>query len=275
MVNRGGRSRGCLTCRRRRVKCGKKLIVVQYQLAKVTDQTQDEVHPYCQRCLKAGILCTSYNEHDHFVDETKRFRVSKSPKSSRDVAKELSKASPRPSPSRRESKGMQLTHVPTHISMSLQPDEDFVIHKHLVTRLLIRASGPTAPDILSAMVNYEPHAPSATLQYSARLSAKPIHKDALRALAAVYFGKMHRDTRIFDMGVRAYVRSLQRMRTALASPVAVLELETLVSVLCLGLYENVASSDTAGWLNHYEGVSHLVSEEHDPAFDCVSVNKTD
>ncbi|CAK7242948.1 MAG: hypothetical protein STHCBS139747_004451 [Sporothrix thermara] len=110
------------------------------------------------------------------------------------------------------------------------------------------------------MVNYEPHAPSATLQYSARLSAKPIHKDALRALAAVYFGKMHRDTRIFDMGVRAYVRSLQRMRTALASPVAVLELETLVSVLCLGLYENVASSDTAGWLNHYEGVSHLAKE---------------
>ncbi|CAK7210772.1 hypothetical protein SBRCBS47491_000892 [Sporothrix bragantina] len=225
MVNRGGRSRGCLTCRRRRVKC-------------------DERQPHCQRCQKAGILCSGYTQHGQFVDETVRFRVSKTSKSTKRTT-----PSPSPSPSRDE---MQLTRVSTRIPLSLQPDEDFVIHKHLVARLLPRVSGPTAPDILSAMVNYESPRP-----FSDSTPA-PIHKDAIRALAAVYFGKVHRDTRIFDMGVRAYVRSLHRLRTALASPVAVLEVETLVSVLCMGLYENVALSDTAGWLNHYEGISYLV-----------------
>ncbi|CAK7232469.1 hypothetical protein SEUCBS140593_008270 [Sporothrix eucalyptigena] len=161
---------------------------------------------------------------------------------------------------------MQLTTTSARIPISLQPDEDILIHTHLVARLLPKISGPSAPDILSSMVNYEsPLTPTLVSR------SEPLHKDAIRALAAVYFGKIHRDWRIFDTGVRAYVRSLRRLRCALASPVAILEVETLVSVLCLGLYENIAFSEARGWLNHYEGIAHLIErrgpQRHRSGFD--------
>lgn len=191
----------------------------------------DESRPHCQRCQKAGLACSGYAQHAQFVDETARFRRDET---RRDDA----------SPQRNE---MQVVAVPP--PMSLRPDEDTVIHTHLVARLLPRISGPAAPDILASMVSYE----------SVTGAAVPLHKDALRALAAVYFGKVHHDTRIVDTGMHAYVRSLRRLRTALADPVAVLDVETLASVLCLGLYENVALTETTGWLAHYDGIAHLVS----------------
>ena len=205
----------------------------------------DEGRPHCQRCKKADLACSGYAQHAQFVDETARFR--------RDASKS-DEASPR-----RHEMQTQLVAVPP--PMSLRPDEDTVIHTHLVARLLPRVSGLAAPDILASMVNYE----------SATGAAVSLHKDALRALAAVYFGKVYHDSRIFDMGVRAYVRSLGRLRTALADPVAVLDVETLVSVLCLGLYENVALTETTGWLVHYDGIAHLIERRgpsrHQSGFD--------
>ncbi|ERS95693.1 uncharacterized protein SPSK_00130 [Sporothrix schenckii 1099-18] len=209
MVNRGGRSKGCGTCRGRRLKC-------------------DEGRPHCQRCHKAGLQCRGYALHANFVDETARFR--------------------------REDQVTANTLVPTLVPMSLQPDEDTVLHTHLVARLLPRVSGPASPHILASMANYE----------SSSTAVVPLHKDALRALAAVYFGKVHRDTRVFGAGVRAYVRSLGRLRTAVADPVAVRDVETLASALCLGLVENVALTETTGWLAHYDGLAHLI-ERRGPA----------
>ncbi|CAK7231333.1 hypothetical protein SCUCBS95973_007875 [Sporothrix curviconia] len=221
MVNRGGRSRGCRTCRLRRVKC-------------------DERQPHCQRCHKAGLPCSGYTQHGQFVDETARFRV-RTPPPAREERENRQLATAPTAPT-----ALTAPTAPARIPPTLQPDDDFVVHTHLVSRLLPGVSGPAAPDILSAMGNIV-------------RTPQPIHKDAIHALAAVYFGKVHRDTRIFDTGVRAYVRALQQLRTALASPAAVLETEeTLVSVLCLGLYENVALSNMTGWLNHYEGISHLI-----------------
>ncbi|KAE8378020.1 hypothetical protein BDV26DRAFT_199045 [Aspergillus bertholletiae] len=54
MVGIPGRSKGCRTCRRRRVKC-------------------DETKPYCTRCTKGGFHCDGYVEFVEFQDETKRF----------------------------------------------------------------------------------------------------------------------------------------------------------------------------------------------------------
>ncbi|KAH7253722.1 uncharacterized protein BKA55DRAFT_566141 [Fusarium redolens] len=54
MVNRGA-SRGCVTCRQRRVKC-------------------DERKPWCKACLRLGIECTGYEKRGlKFKDETTRY----------------------------------------------------------------------------------------------------------------------------------------------------------------------------------------------------------
>ncbi|KAL1895886.1 hypothetical protein Sste5346_004983 [Sporothrix stenoceras] len=240
MVNRGGRSKGCGTCRRRRVKC-------------------DEGRPHCQRCEKAGITCSGYAQHAQFVDETARFKRDELRSQSSSQSQSQSQSQSRDASPRRDEVQMQMEVQAASLApaMSLRPDEDTVIHTHLVARLLPRVSGPASPDILVSMVNYE----SAVSSLSTTV---PLHKDALRALAAVYFGKVHHDTRIYDTGVRAYVRSLRRLRTALTDPVAVFDVETLASVLCLCLYENVALTEITGWLVHYDGIAHLI-ERRGPA----------
>ncbi|KAJ5489412.1 hypothetical protein N7539_004302 [Penicillium diatomitis] len=51
MVGVGGHSKGCKTCRRRRVKC-------------------DETKPTCTRCQKAGYKCDGYVQFAEFIDVT-------------------------------------------------------------------------------------------------------------------------------------------------------------------------------------------------------------
>lgn len=81
---------------------------------------------------------------------------------------------------------------------------------------------------------------------------------AVRALAAVYFGKTNGDRRIFDLGSREYVKALNRVQLDLASSTAVLEWDTLASVICLCMFENIVFTDKTGWLKHYEGITQLV-----------------
>ena len=56
MVGRPGRSKGCVTCRHRRVKC-------------------DETKPFCKRCKLATYTCAGYKETS-FIDEGSRFKSS-------------------------------------------------------------------------------------------------------------------------------------------------------------------------------------------------------
>ncbi|RKK10332.1 hypothetical protein BFJ68_g4695 [Fusarium oxysporum] len=207
MVNRGGRSKACRTCKRRRVKC-------------------DHGKPNCQRCEKAGIACEGYVTYGEFVDETTRFAKDKSPV--KDSQLQVQPASPSAKATER-----QIWRPPP-----LLLDQDAVIHAHLLSRI---------DEVTPLMANLE----SITLSDSTRSLA-------VRALAAVYFGKTNSDKRIFDLGSREYVKALNRVQLDLASPTAVLEWDTLASVICLCMFENIVFTDKTGWLKHYEGITQLV-----------------
>ncbi|EXL92604.1 hypothetical protein NOF04DRAFT_15731 [Fusarium oxysporum II5] len=207
MVNRGGRSKACRTCKRRRVKC-------------------DHGKPNCQRCEKAGIACEGYVTYGEFVDETTRFAKDKSPLN--DSQLQVQPASPSAKATER-----QIWRPPP-----LLLDQDAVIHAHLLSRI---------DEVTPLMANLE----SITLSDSTRSLA-------VRALAAVYFGKTNSDKRIFDLGSREYVKALNRVQLDLASSTAVLEWDTLASVICLCMFENIVFTDKTGWLKHYEGITQLV-----------------
>ncbi|EWZ80465.1 hypothetical protein NW765_009845 [Fusarium oxysporum] len=207
MVNRGGRSKACRTCKRRRVKC-------------------DHGKPNCQRCEKAGIACEGYVTYGEFVDETTRFAKDKSPV--KDSQLQVQPASPSAKATER-----QIWRPPP-----LLLDQDAVIHAHLLSRI---------DEVTPLMANLE----SITLSDSTRSLA-------VRALAAVYFGKTNSDKRIFDLGSREYVKALNRVQLDLASSTAVLEWDTLASVICLCMFENIVFTDKTGWLKHYEGITQLV-----------------
>ncbi|KAF4333357.1 hypothetical protein FBEOM_12820 [Fusarium beomiforme] len=207
MVNRGGRSKACRTCKRRRVKC-------------------DHGKPQCQRCEKAGLTCEGYVTYGEFVDETTRFLKEKSSAKDRQlqlqVVDTLAKAPQRQS---------------WHPSPLLL-DENAVIHTHLLSRI---------EEVTPLMANLE-----------CLTSSKSTRSLAVRALAAVYFGKTNSDQRIFDLGSREYVKALSRVQLDLSNSSAVLEWDTLASVICLCMFENVVFTDKTGWLKHYAGITQLV-----------------
>ncbi|RKL38970.1 hypothetical protein BFJ72_g7100 [Fusarium proliferatum] len=207
MVNRGGRSKACRTCKRRRVKC-------------------DHSKPHCQRCEKAGIACEGYVTYGEFVDETSRFSKDKLPVKDNQVQVQMASPSP-------EAIERQIRHPPP-----LLLDQDAIIHAHLLSRI---------NEVTPLMANLE----SITLSDST-------HSLAVRALAAVYFGKTNGDRRIFDLGSREYVKALNRVQLDLASSTAVLEWDTLASVICLCMFENIVFTDKTGWLKHYEGITQLI-----------------
>ncbi|KAF5697997.1 hypothetical protein FGLOB1_12400 [Fusarium globosum] len=179
--------------------------------------------PHCQRCEKARIACEGYVTYGEFVDETSRFSKDKSPVKDNQVQVQL--ASPSPKAIER-----QIWHPPP-----LLLDQDAVIHAHLLSRI---------NEVAPLMANLE----SITLSDSTRSLA-------VRALAAVYFGKTNGDRRIFDLGSREYVKALNRVQLDLASSTAVLEWDTLASVICLCMFENIVFTDKTGWLKHYEGIT--------------------
>ncbi|KAF5254984.1 hypothetical protein FOXYS1_14321 [Fusarium oxysporum] len=181
--------------------------------------------PNCQRCEKAGIACEGYVTYGEFVDETTRFAKDKSPV--KDSQLQVQPASPSAKATER-----QIWRPPP-----LLLDQDAVIHAHLLSRI---------DEVTPLMANLE----SITLSDSTRSLA-------VRALAAVYFGKTNSDKRIFDLGSREYVKALNRVQLDLASSTAVLEWDTLASVICLCMFENIVFTDKTGWLKHYEGITQL------------------
>ncbi|KAG4263136.1 hypothetical protein FPRO03_10499 [Fusarium proliferatum] len=181
--------------------------------------------PHCQRCEKAGIACEGYVTYGEFVDETSRFSKDKLPVKDNQVQVQMASPSP-------EAIERQIGHPPP-----LLLDQDAVIHAHLLSRI---------NEVTPLMANLE----SITLSDSTRSLA-------VRALAAVYFGKTNGDRRIFDLGSREYVKALNRVQLDLASSTAVLEWDTLASVICLCMFENIVFTDKTGWLKHYEGITQL------------------
>ncbi|KAF5636693.1 uncharacterized protein FTJAE_5888 [Fusarium tjaetaba] len=182
--------------------------------------------PHCQRCEKAWIACEGYVTYGEFVDETTRFAKDKSPVKDNQLQVRL--ASPSPKTTER-----QACYPPP-----LLLDQDAVIHAHLLSRI---------DEVTPLMANLE----SITLSDSTRSLA-------VRALAAVYFGKTNGDKRIFDLGSREYVKALNRVQHDLASSTTVLEWDTLASVICLCMFENIVFTDKTGWLKHYEGITQLI-----------------
>ncbi|KAI7766332.1 hypothetical protein LZL87_012570 [Fusarium oxysporum] len=195
------------------------------QLEQGRTHRYDHGKPHCQRCEKAGLACEGYVTYGEFVDETARFAKDKSPVKDNQLQVQLANMSLKTSE-------RQIWHPPP-----LLLDQNAVIHAHLLSRI---------DEVTPLMANLE----SITLSDSTRSLA-------VRALAAVYFGKTNSDKRIFDLGSREYVKALNRVQLDLASSTAVLEWDTLASVICLCMFENIVFTDKTGWLKHYEGITQL------------------
>ncbi|EHK48690.1 hypothetical protein TRIATDRAFT_281499 [Trichoderma atroviride IMI 206040] len=189
MVGIGGRSRGCKTCRRARVKCG-------------------------------------FNPFPVFIDGLSLNEIKADNATEGDGKKETSLV---PAPSL---------------------DEDNIFTTHLIMTLFIPFKGSnTVPNpslslwlMSSILPSDHPQAPQL----------------AVRACAAAYFGKIHRQFSAAERGTVLYTKALRQLQKQLFDSEQVLKTDTLSATLLLALFEMITSKDMNGWLSHLLGVGHLI-----------------
>jgi hypothetical protein len=84
-----------------------------------------------------------------------------------------------------------------------------------------------------------------------------LHQSCVQALSAMYFGKTNRDSQACQQGLMFYSRALTQLRADISN--AASDFSTIMSVVCLCLYENIVFSQPTAWLMHYDGLGRLVS----------------
>ncbi|KAL5089133.1 hypothetical protein Trisim1_005986 [Trichoderma cf. simile WF8] len=210
MVGIGGRSRGCKTCRRARVKC-------------------DETQPSCRRCVRLNLPCQGLNAFPVFIDGLSFAEI-------RDDDKKPNNA---------------MTKISTHPAPSNpNVDEDGLFLNHLI-RSLFTASQVESSTSKSRV--------SPWLIASIRATNHNRIPDlAIRACAAVYFGKTHSQSSAVERGAKLYTHVLRELRKELIDSERVRHSDTLVTTILLALYEMISFSDIDGWLSHFLGIGHLV-----------------
>ncbi|PON23755.1 hypothetical protein TGAM01_v207402 [Trichoderma gamsii] len=206
MVGIGGRSRGCKTCRRARVKC-------------------DQNRPICFRCARLQLQCQGFNPFPVFIDGLSLNEI-KADNATEGDRKEVSLL---PAPSL---------------------DEDNIFTNHLIMSLFIPFQGSNT-------------VPSPSLSLWLLSSILPSSKNqapqlAVRACAAAYFGKIHRQCSAAERGTVLYTQALRQLQKELFDSEQVLKTDTLSATLLLALFEMITSKDMNGWLSHFLGVGHLI-----------------
>ncbi|KAF5022644.1 hypothetical protein F66182_5320 [Fusarium sp. NRRL 66182] len=83
-----------------------------------------------------------------------------------------------------------------------------------------------------------------------------LHELCVEVLATTYFGRTRRDSEAYVQGLGLYSRALTQLRIDISN--ANTELGTIMSVLCLCVYENIVFSQPTAWLMHYEGLGRLL-----------------
>ncbi|KAH7398053.1 hypothetical protein BKA64DRAFT_673448 [Cadophora sp. MPI-SDFR-AT-0126] len=230
MVRGPGASAGCRTCRRRRVKC-------------------DERHPLCVRCEKANYNCEGYAPVHRFVDENARTK--RSVRKTKEVPGIISD----PLESGRTNTALP-TSTEVAISaarrkemsipsdLSFQGFEDNICTSFTLSHLLAGDSG---------------FVPVPWMRLHAEDRASLSGQMGIRALGAMYFGKLHRLGDVENRGRMFYGKALVALSSELQHVEKAWSLAVLQSAMLLALYEFIDDDkSTSGWMKHAGGVARLI-----------------
>ena len=83
-------------------------------------------------------------------------------------------------------------------------------------------------------------------------------RDSVNALALAFFGKAHHQQNIVIQGAECYGKALIKLARDLDDPNAKWSGSVLLSCILLARYELVASTGSAGWIQHAGGVERLI-----------------
>jgi hypothetical protein len=225
----------------------------------------DETHPICERCERTNRKCEGYTREHRFVDENARTERHAKKK----VAKQESSKSPKSgSPTSTDVVTVRSSTSDLNVSrnLGLSGFEDNIHISFLLANLF---SGiPFNP-----WLKLHAEDPASCAQMS------------IRALGAVYFGRMHHLEETTDRGSVLYGKALVNLNRDLEDSDKAWSMSVLKSAITLELYEVsnhcyssigpnlsqfIAFNSAAGWMKHAGGVGKLIelrgpSQHQNPA----------
>ncbi|KAL6716263.1 hypothetical protein ACLMJK_005829 [Lecanora helva] len=219
----GKRSNGCITCRKRKVKC-------------------DETKPTCIRCSKATYTCRGYDQP--WLDEARFKDAAEQRAAERDEEYRGSHEEMLPHGSL-QSKGI-LTRDAVSDSLNLSAFREDICRSFVFHRLC------AGPEYSKAMIWWLNPSPKAEVQSKTLVSAS-------KAMSAAFFGRVHQQAKILTEGGNMYSDALSNLSQDLSHPVKAYTFETLGATMALTMYELVhMGADGPGWVSHAGGIGKLL-----------------
>ncbi|PVH78894.1 hypothetical protein DL98DRAFT_533431 [Cadophora sp. DSE1049] len=219
-------STGCRTCRRRRVKC-------------------DERYPRCVRCERANYSCEGYAPVHRFIDEnakTKRSVKKKFPGASNPLSEvEPGRTNTLSTSTEIAVSAKKKMSLPSNLGF--QGFEENICTSFTLSHLLAGDSG---------------FIPVPWMRLHAEDKASLSGQMGIRALGAMYFGKLHHLDDVANRGRSFYGKALVALKTELQHVEKAWSLAVLQSVMILALYELIDYKSTSGWMKHAGGVAKLI-----------------
>ncbi|KAH8892317.1 hypothetical protein GQ53DRAFT_841093 [Thozetella sp. PMI_491] len=221
MVNIAGRSKGCSTCRRRRVKC-------------------DESRPVCRRCQRWNFECDGPRGITIIYEETKRSRTSDRQDISKDSLEERRDAA---------STGLAQSHTFSPEATLRVVGLDVYI---CYTQNNLRRDG----FIFTAIQTIKP---ADLLPIEFRLETCQISHQAILSLATILFGTQHQQSDITRQGYRMYGDALRQLNHALSDATRYTSNEVIVAVAALAISELLVPTGPDNYLPHMVGLERLIA----------------
>lgn len=233
MVNIGGRSKGCSTCRKRRVKCGRLCGFASAGLCSShTDSFKDETYPICLRCQRCGFECNGPRDIT-FVEG----KIIKSRRSSN-----------LPTGHGEQDTDFLVYQIPRFNLLGSNESEIYICHalKHLRRGGII--------EVTTRNIKYTDIIPARATAHSGRIS-----HHAILSFAIIFFGTLHRQAHIAQQGYVLYGVVLKRLNQALSDPTCNTDDDLIQSVVTLSIMELVAPTGPGNHLKHMAGLERLLN----------------
>ena len=214
----GKRSNGCVTCRKRKVKCGKSPYrrLRRFKLK----QRKDETKPTCIRCSKATYTCKGYDQP--WLDEAPFIALAHQRAAEREKEKRESRNGLLPSEALQSEGFLSAERITGALDLSGFQEvicRSFVFHK--------LSAGPQYSKAMSWWLSATP---KAEVQSRTLVSAS-------KAMSAVFFGRVHRQASITREGESMYGQAMHNLRQDLLHPIKAYAFETLGATMALNMYE--------------------------------------
>ncbi|GME39747.1 hypothetical protein GTA08_BOTSDO10878 [Neofusicoccum parvum] len=221
MVYTGKPSRGCQTCKTRRIRC-------------------DEVRPSCGNCRKSGRTCPGFPDEFDLIFRNENAAVARRTK--RAASKQKSSPSSSSPSAFFSLRGFS---IPQSLHVSIENQATAFFFRNFV---LPPQQAESARGFFDILVPY----------YNSTPEASPLHL-ATHAVSLSVLGNYPGRSQMMREAARFYGQALQRAQQALQDPTQAKSDETLLTIMLFVLYEAIRATNDSitAWAHHIDGAVTL------------------